>query len=126
MRLIHVKHFARSLKRPLGELTSSNIPIVANLILKGATEANCKLTVMLVCIVLEMSIMSLVTNFRNGNCKFLFDIAASVSGKSTTGVRLNRLKRLARTANSAPNEASEENRHDETQGAYTYVLSANA
>lgn len=77
LRLIHVKHFARSLKRPLGELTSSNIPIVANLILKGTTEANCK---------------------------------------STTGVRLNRLKRLARTANSAPNEVSEKNHHDETQG----------
>lgn len=77
LRLIHVKHFARSLKRPLGELTSSNIPIVANLILKGTTEANCK---------------------------------------STTGVRLNRLKRLARTANSAPNETSEKNHHDETQG----------
>ncbi|KAK3432207.1 hypothetical protein EUGRSUZ_E03896 [Eucalyptus grandis] len=40
----------------------------------------------------------------------------SNGGKSTTGVRLNRLKRLARTANSAPNEASEKNHHDETQG----------
>ncbi|XP_030514302.1 uncharacterized protein LOC115728108 [Rhodamnia argentea] len=77
LRLIHVKHFARSLKRPLGELTSSNIPIVANLILKGTTEANCK---------------------------------------SMTGLRLNRLKRLARTSNSVPNEASEKNHHEETQG----------
>lgn len=72
---------------------------------------------MVVYAVLEMTITSLLANFRNGNCKFLFDISACVSGKSMTGVRLNRLKRLARTANSVPNEASEKNDHDETQGA---------
>ncbi|KAI4365031.1 hypothetical protein MLD38_021052 [Melastoma candidum] len=35
LRLVHVKQFARSLKSPLGELAANNIPILADLIMKG-------------------------------------------------------------------------------------------
>ncbi|PKI73998.1 hypothetical protein CRG98_005615 [Punica granatum] len=42
LRLSHVKHFARSLKRPVCEFTGSSLQIVADLIAKGNPAANCK------------------------------------------------------------------------------------
>ncbi|KAI4311875.1 hypothetical protein MLD38_036738 [Melastoma candidum] len=68
LRLIHVKHFARSLKRPLGELMVNNVPILADLIMKGNQVSCCK---------------------------------------SVHGVRLNRIKQLARGHRIAPEETSE-------------------
>ncbi|KAI4294884.1 hypothetical protein MLD38_040822 [Melastoma candidum] len=77
LRLIHVKHFARCLKRPLGELVVNNIPILTDLIMKGNQVSCCK---------------------------------------SVRGVRLNRIKKLARGRRSAPEETSEHLPSSEAEG----------